>query len=141
MIQAIAGLSFLKTFSPYMRNHIMDGIAPWEFMLVNSVIIGSICFVYTYFHKKEKFSNLLKLTPTQIGAAVLLSTLTVVSGLFYLSMEKDNVMTTNFLWRGVGTAVFVVTGILLFNEKFDWHQILGIVAIVAGSLLVAQGDL
>ena len=50
-------------------------------------------------------------------------------------------MTTSFLWRGVGTAVFVVTGILLFNEKLEWHQILGIVAVVAGSLLVAQGDL
>ena len=141
MIQAIAGLSFLKTFSPYMRNHIMSGIAPWEFLFINSVFIGTLCFLYSYVHKKEKLSNLLNLTPTQIGAAVLLSSITVVSGLFYLSMEKDNVMTTTFLWRGVGTAVFVVTGILLFNEKLEWHQILGIVAVVAGSLLVAQGDL
>jgi len=52
MIQAIAGLSFLKTFSPYMRNHIMDGIAPWEFMFLNSVIIGILCFLYSYVHKK-----------------------------------------------------------------------------------------
>jgi len=141
MIQAIAGLSFLKTFSPYMRNHIMSGIAPWEFMFINSVFIGTLCFLYSYVHKKEKFSNLLNLTPTQLGATVLLSSITVVSGLFYLSMEKDNVMTTSFLWRGIGTAVFVVTGILLFNEKLEWHQILGIVAVVAGSLLVAQGDL
>jgi multidrug transporter EmrE-like cation transporter len=138
MIQAIAGLSFLKTFSPYMRNHIMEGIAPWEFMFINSVLIGTICFVYSYVHKKEKLSNLLNLTPIQIGAALVLSVLAVVSGLFYLSMEKDNVLTTSFLWRGIGTAVFVATGILLFNEKLEWHQILGIVAVVAGSLLVAH---
>jgi len=138
MLQAIAGLSFIKTFSPYIRNHIMKGITPWEFMFVNSILIGVICFVYTYVHKKEKFSNLWTLTPTQIGAIVLLSTLTVVSGLVYLSMEQDNVLTTNFLWRGIGAAVFVVTGMVLFNERMEWHQLLGIVAIIGGSLLVAH---
>ena len=141
MIQAIAGLSFLKTFSPYMRNHIMDGITPWEFMFLNSIFIGVLCFLYSYVHKKEKFSNLLSLSYTQIGAAVVLSVLTVVTGLFYLSMEKDNVMTTNFLWRGVSAAVFVGTGFILFNERLQWHQVLGIAAIIGGSLLVAQGDL
>jgi multidrug transporter EmrE-like cation transporter len=37
-------------------------------------------------------------------------------------MEKDNVLTTNFLWRGVSAAVFVGTGFILFNERLQWHR-------------------
>jgi len=37
-------------------------------------------------------------------------------------------MTTNFLWPGF----------ILFNERLQWHQVLGIAAIIGGSLLVAH---
>jgi uncharacterized membrane protein len=138
MLHIIAGLSVLGTFRPYLRKHITQDINPWEFMFINSVIIGILSFIYCYFHKKEKISNLFTLSTTQYLAALIISGLTIVSSLVYLSMEKDNVLTSSFLWRGISAVAFVAVGFLLFKEKVTMTQMMGIIAIILGSFLVAS---
>jgi multidrug transporter EmrE-like cation transporter len=102
------------------------------------VIIGILSFIYCYFHKKEKISNLFSLSGTQYLAAFIISGLTIVSSLVYLAMEKDNVLTSSFLWRGISAVAFVAVGYVLFEEEITTTQMLGIIAIIIGSLLVAS---
>jgi len=138
MLPVIAGLSILGTFRPYLRKHITQDINPWEYLFINSIVIGILSFIYCYFHKKEKISNLLSLSATQYCSVVIISSLTILSSLVFLSMEKNNSLTTSFLWKGVSAVAFVGTGMLLFEEKVTTTQLIGIITIIIGSFLVAS---
>jgi len=138
MIPLIAGLSMLNTFRPYLRSHITTDIASWEFIFINSVVIGFISFIYAYIYKREKIANLFTLKWTQYMAAILIGSLTVLSTAVYLAYENGNVLKTNFLWRGISSVVFIVAGLFFFGEKMFPNQIVGVLVIVAGSFLVAM---
>jgi drug/metabolite transporter (DMT)-like permease len=138
MYHIIAGLSFLGTFRPYLRKHITQNINPWEFMFMNSIVIGLVTGLYCYFHKKENPVNLLNLAPSQYLSVLIIACITVLGSLFYFSIEKDNVVSTSFLWRGVSSVIFVGTGLFLFEEKLTVTQLMGILITIVGSFLVAK---
>jgi hypothetical protein len=138
MLPLIVGLSLLNTFRPYLRSHITTDIASWEFIFINSVVIGTISFIYAYIYKREKITNLFSLKWTQYIAAILIGSLTVLSTAVYLAYEKGNILKTNFLWRGISSVVFIVAGLFFFGEKMMPNQIVGVLVIVAGSFLIAM---
>jgi len=138
MYHIIAGLSLVGTFRPYLRKHITQNINPWEFMFMNSIVIGIITGLYCYFHKGENPVNLLSLAPSQYLSVLIIGTITVMGSLFYFSIEKDNIVSTSFLWRGISTIVFVLTGLFLFEEKLTNTQLIGILITIVGSFLVAK---
>jgi drug/metabolite transporter (DMT)-like permease len=137
MIPLIAGISFLNTFRPYLRSHILQDMEIWEFIFVNSIVIGAISFMYAYLYKKERLSNLTNLSWTQYCAAIFLGGLTVFSTAIFIAYESQSILKTNFLWRGVSSVVFIMVGLFLFGEKVLPNQIVGILVIIAGSFLVA----
>jgi len=130
--------SLVNTFRPYLRNHVMKAIASWEFMFVNSIVIGILSFIYAYFYKKEDLTKLATLSWSHYGAILGIGGATVLSALVYLSYEQGNVLKTNFLWRGVSSVVFVLSGLFLFGEKVAINQLVGIGIIIAGSFLVSM---
>ena len=138
MIPAILGLSMLNTFRPYLRSHITMDIASWEFIFINSVVIGFISFIYAYIYKREKITNLFTLKWTQYIAAILIGSLTVLSTAVYLAYEGKDIIKTSFLWKGISSVVFIVAGLFFFGEKMFPNQIVGILVIIAGSFLVAM---
>jgi drug/metabolite transporter (DMT)-like permease len=138
MIPVIAGLSMVNTFRPYLRSHVMQNIAAWEFIFINSVVIGFVSFIYAYIYKQEKITKLFTLKWTQYCAAILIGSLTVLSTAVYLAYESNGIMKTNFLWRGVSSVVFILAGLFLFGEKMFPNQIVGVLVIVAGSFLIAM---
>jgi drug/metabolite transporter (DMT)-like permease len=138
MYYIIAGLSLADTFRPYLRKHITQAINPWEFMFMNSIVIGLITGLYCYFHKRENPVNLLNLAPSQYLSVLIIGLITVMGSLFYFSVEKDNIVSTSFLWRGISTIVFVGTGLFLFEENLTVTQLIGILITIVGSFLVAK---
>ena len=138
MLPLIAGLSFLNTFRPYLRSHIMQGMQVWEFIFANSLIIGSVSFIYAYIYKQEKLTNLLSLSWTQYCAILLVGSLTVLSTLIFIAYEAEGILKANFLWRGISSVVFIITGLFLFGEKMIPNQIVGVLVIIAGSFLIAM---
>ena len=138
MIPTILGLSMLNTFRPYLRSHVMTNIQAWEFIFINSVVIGTISFIYAYIYKRERLSNLFSLKWSQYCAAILIGSLTVLSTAVYLAYEGASIIKTNFLWRGISSVVFIVAGLLFFGEKMFPNQIVGVLVIVAGSFLIAM---
>lgn len=138
MYHIIAGLSLAGTFRPYLRKHITQDINPWEFMFMNSIVIGLITGLYCYFHKRENPVNLLNLAPSQYLSVLMIGLITVMGSLFYFSVEKDNIVSTSFLWRGISTIVFVGTGLFLFEEKLTVTQLIGILITIIGSFMVAK---
>lgn len=44
------------------------------------------------------------------------------------------------IWSGVGTALTVIVGIVIWNDLFNLYSALGIVLIIGGVILLNQGD-
>ena len=105
---------------------------------MNSIVIGLVTGLYCYFHKKENPTNLLNLAPSQYLSVLLIASITVMGSLFYFSIEKDNIVSTSFLWKGISTIIFVGTGLFLFEEKLTVTQLMGILITIVGSFLVAK---
>ena len=116
----------------------MTAVASWEFVFLNSVVIGILSFVYAYAYKKEDLSKLLTLSWTHYAAILGIGGATVLSTLVYLSYESANVLKTNFLWRGISSVIFVLSGLFLFGETLSVNQLVGIGIIIAGSFLVSM---
>ena len=138
MIPVIAGLSMVNTFRPYLRSHIMQDVEVWEFIFINSIVIGLVSFIYAYIYKQEKITKLFTLKWTQYCAAILIGSLTVLSTAIFIAYEAQGIMKANFLWRGVSSVVFILAGLFLFGEKMFPNQIVGVLVIVAGSFLIAM---
>jgi len=116
----------------------MQGMQVWEFIFANSLIIGSVSFIYAYIYKQEKLTNLLSLSWTQYCAILLVGSLTVLSTLIFIAYEAEGILKANFLWRGISSVIFIITGLFLFGEKMIPNQIVGVLVIIAGSFLIAM---
>jgi len=44
------------------------------------------------------------------------------------------------IWSGVGTALTVIVGIVIWNDLFNLYSALGIALIIGGVILLNQGD-
>jgi hypothetical protein len=131
----------MNTFRPYLRSHVMTAVASWEFVFLNSVVIGTLSFIYASIYKRGDLSKLTTLSWTHYAAILSIGGATVLSTLVYLSYESANVLKTNFLWRAISSVVFVLSGVFLFGEKVEVNQLVGIGIIIAGSFLVSMdGD-
>lgn len=128
----------VNTFRPYLRSHILQDMEAWEFIFINSIVIGLISFIYAYIYKQEKISKLFSLKWTQYCSAILIGSLTVLSTLVYIAFEANGILKANFLWRGISSVVFILAGLFLFGEKMFPNQIVGVLIIVAGSFLIAM---
>jgi len=122
-----------------MRTHIMEDVEIWEFIFINSLVIGFLSFLYAYIYKQEKITKLLTLSWTQYCAAILIGSLTVLSTAVYIAYDQANgILKTSFLWKGISSVIFIIIGLFLFGEKMLPNQIVGILVIIAGSFLVAM---
>ena len=119
----------------------MTAVASWEFVFLNSVVIGTLSFIYAYIYKRGDLSKLTTLSWTHYVAILSIGGATVLSTLVYLSYESANVLKTNFLWRAISSVVFVLSGVFLFGEKVEVNQLVGIGIIIAGSFLVSMGGI
>jgi drug/metabolite transporter (DMT)-like permease len=140
MIPLILGMTLLGTFRPYLRQHITTHLKTWEFIFVNSLVIGTISYIYTYIYKREKITNLMKLSWTQLAAAAVIGAVTVASALTYMSLEEQGIVKVSFLWKGISSVVFIAVGLMLFGETMDIHKFVGISAIIGGSFLLAANN-
>jgi len=116
----------------------MTAVASWEFVFLNSVVIGTLSFLYAYAYKQEDLSKLFHLSWTHYASILGIGAATVLSTLVYLSYESANILKTNFLWRAISSVLFVLSGLFFFGEKVDMNQLLGIGIIIAGSFLVSM---
>ena len=138
MLFPILGLSLMNTFRPYFRKHIMDDISIGEFIFVNSIVIGTLSFLYVYIVKKEKISKLFTLKPFQYGCLFFIGAATVLSSLVFLSYEQSKFLEYSFLKRGISAILVVFLGYFVFKEELKWKQIGGIGLIVAGTAFIAS---
>jgi drug/metabolite transporter (DMT)-like permease len=136
----------LKSINPYFRKHILNTLSGHELLIINAVfifIIVSIIFLYKCFFDKSiatTLNNYKKLTLTQILCLFALAFLTVISSLFIFELDKNyNTPLINSLFLKIASVVALcLVGVFIFEEKYNWKQILGILLACLGVYLITH---
>jgi len=88
------------------------------------------------------FKNYKKLELTQIIALIIIAFLTVSSSFIINEFDKNYntpLMNTLFV-RGISLIFVIGIGIFLYEEKYNWKQILGVFFTISGLILLFQKD-
>jgi drug/metabolite transporter (DMT)-like permease len=151
MYPYIFGMSLLKSGVPYFRKHLLLTLTSIELVFLNTFIIftlvGIIFLYYLIVDEKftvdkliEKYKNL---EITQIIALIVIGLLTVSSSIIINEFDKkfNTPLINNLFIRGVSLIFVILVGVFLFEEKYNWKQILGIGFTIVGLFLIFQNEI
>lgn len=145
MYSFLALTSFLKTFNPYFRKHILQTLEAHEYVFLNTLIVSTFVFIFflykSFFHDKsfDKFvGKIQKLTPTQIIFFMLIALITVTSSIIIINIDKNyNTPLLNSLFsKSFAAILLILVSVFIYNENYNYKQIFGIVLIITGLILI-----
>jgi len=137
--------SLLKSFSPYLRKHILVTFESHEYLFVNTFFVSLFIFLFflykSVFHNKtinQFFDKLTNLTIVQVIIFSLIALITVISSFFIIHLDKyfNTPLINSIITKGVATIILLVTGIFIYKEKYNYKQILGIIMTILGLFLI-----
>ena len=141
----IAIFTILKTFSPYMRKHIIDDLNAHEYLILNTAVVFLIVSVFLFYKimfSKETVTRIVskykQLTTVQILCVLTISLMTVISAIMVVNLEKymSNTVVSSTLMKTASTALLVLTGYFIFEEKYTSLQLVGVFLAVIGGILM-----
>jgi len=137
----------MKTFSPYLRKHVLGSLSAHEYLLLNTIVVGILVMltvVYEIVFSKESVGRLLtqykKLTVTQLLCVIGVGSITVASSFVIMNLDKNykSPLINSVLLKTCSTVLLLITGIFLFEESYSMSQLLGIVLAVVGAILLLK---
>ena len=134
-------LTLIKSFKPYMKKYITSTLNVHEFLLINNVTVSVLVFfifLYNLINKNETYENIKNLNIYQIISIIIFSLLTIGSTFIFSKLEKENTTLVNTMLKLFSNIMFIVVGLLLFNEKITKKQLLGIVFCGIGIYLTSK---
>jgi len=145
MIHFVVFSECIKVFTPYVRKYILTEMDPIECVLLNCLIVFLLCFAVFAFkyatesHSMETtFKRYSDMTPLQIFFAIWIGIATIISSMVVLTMDKhyNTPLINNMLFKVISVFLLLLTGVVIFKERYDFNQILGIVMIICGGGLL-----
>jgi drug/metabolite transporter (DMT)-like permease len=149
MYPYILGIILLKSCIPYLKKHLLISLTSFELIYLNTFIIfilTLIIFLYKYiFHTHiihNIFESYKKLTITQILAVSFISLSIIISSFFNNEFDKyfNTPLINSIFKKIISIIILVLIGVFLFEEKYNWKQITGIVLSIIGVYLLFQKD-
>jgi drug/metabolite transporter (DMT)-like permease len=152
MFQFIIPLAFLNTVIPYARKNLLLNLNAFEYNIIDNIIyfcvfffIAILYFLYILWSNKpgtinnivEGFQNL---SITNICCFVIISVAIIISSYFIAELDKKyNTPTINSMYtRAASTVFLVIAGIFVFEEKYNWIQICGVILTLVGVFMIAE---
>jgi len=145
MIQLVFFSEFVKVLTPYIRKSLLMTLEPFECLFLNSIVVLCLCLIligYKMLVENHKMSNTVQkfssLSNTQYVFALLIGMATVLASMVVLTFDKHYntplINTTIFKIASVIMLLFV--GVVVFKERYDYKQIIGIMLVIVGGVLV-----
>lgn len=137
----------IKTFVPYIRKKVLLSLDPHEYLFLNTMIIAFLCSVYMIYHlfrNNHTLDNIMtkyrSLSYLEILFAFLISSITVISSIFILNMDKyyNTPLINSFLIKIISAVLLILTGIFIFEEKYNPQQMLGIFLGIVAVFLITK---
>jgi len=147
MYHLFLGIALLQQFRPYFRKHISTTLDPHEYFLLNTSIIMVIILMYIVYlvtTKNTTFkkinSSIQSLSFTEVICIIMLSCLTVVSGLLIFDLDKNynTPLINSIFMKSISTVAILGVGIFIFQENYKLHQFLGMFMVISGIFLTSQ---
>ena len=144
----------VKTFSPYMRKHILTTLESHEYFLLNLIIfliiisIVTFCeyvYIQTHNHVNKKqhsivklYRNCCKLTTTQKICAMTISLVTICTSIVMFELDKKlfTPLINSTIIKVISTFLLVLVSIFIFEEKYKYSQMFGLFLTVVGAVLL-----
>jgi len=139
MYHYLIGLTFMKSFIPYIRKHLLNVLETHELIFINTIIYTILAtLIYIYKARSGKhLTNYKKLSMTHVCCLVAIAIVAIASTLFVYELDKN--YNTPFLNSMLKTAASVVllffTGVLFFGEKYTYKHIIGVLFMLFGVFL------
>lgn len=142
------GLSFLKSFTPYLRKTILNTLNSHDLLYLNALVyflIVFLFFLYKLIFDKSKsiietIENYKNLTILQVICLFSMSFIAVLSSIFIFEFDKNHntPLINSVFMKSFSTIALIFIGIFLFEEKYSWKQILGVFITLVGIFLILQ---
>jgi len=142
----LAIVTFLKTFSPYLRKHILDSLESHEFLFLNTFFVAFFVFLYFIykflFHDTffVKFVEKIKeLTILQVVYFAVIAFITIASSIVIINLDKyfNTPLINSFLGKTMAAILLLFVSIFIYEEKYNIKQILGLFLTVVGLFLIS----
>jgi len=145
MYHYVAGITLLKSLSPFFRKHILTTLHSHELLFLQTFFISIFVFfylLYKWIYHKTPFQNIGTLHWTQMMCIFMIALVSVLSSILLFEIDKRyNKPIMNTLFMRVGSTVaLLLVGIFVFKERYSFWQILGLVLIILGIYLVGSKD-
>ena len=149
MIPFVIFTGVLKTFNPYLRKNILLSLDPHDYLFLNTFIIFIFSMMYLIYkiffdnHDIVKmFVKYKSLTLTQIIFALLIGIVTIFSSLVISNLDKyyNTPLINSMILKLLSAILLLLSGVFLFNEKYNYKQIIGLVLAIVGGILLFCKD-
>jgi len=142
----LAIITFLKTFSPYLRKHILDYLESHEFLFLNTFFVS--LFVFLYFIYKFLFHDtflvdftdkIKELTILQVIYFTILAFITITSSIVIINLDKyfNTPLINSLFSKSLAGILLLFVSIFIYQEKYNIKQIFGIFLTVVGVFLIS----
>ena len=148
MYALFLGITMLSQFRPYFRRYISDTLDHHEYFLLSAIMILFVISLYvihlihisgqTSFDKL--IGNMSKLSYIEMLAVFVLSIFTVISGLLIFELDKNHntPLMNSIIIQSFSTISVVCVGVIIFEERYKMHQVLGVILIILGIYLASK---
>ena len=151
MYGMLIGITMLEQFRPYFRKHISNVLDHHEYFLLSAMMILSIITMYVVYlvwisgttTLGTMTTNLSELSCTEVFFIFVLSSLTVITGLLIFELDKNHntPLLNSVLLKSISTISVICVGVVIFEERYKIHQVIGLGLIVLGIYLATQKNL
>jgi uncharacterized membrane protein len=145
MYRFLIGSTFLKSMNPYFRKHILNTLNPREYFYLNNFFVFILMFFVFFLFEtkqstKEMISNYYKLESSHYACIFIISVLLVVSSLLLYELDKkhNTPLINNILMKTGSVIILILVGVFIFEEKYNWKQMLGIILTCIGIYFTMQ---
>jgi drug/metabolite transporter (DMT)-like permease len=138
----------LKIFDPYYRRHIISNtLNAKDYIYLESFIyffILIIFILFDYFYDKkqiiETFNNYKNIKIRDIIILICITIFWVYTSIkLYENEHKNTAFMNSVILRGAPLIGILLVGILIYEEKYTWKQIVGIFFTIIGIFLLMLG--
>lgn len=145
MIHFVFFSEFVKVFTPYIRKPLLLTMEPFECMFLNSIVVLILCLLLLLFkvvfkkhNPKDTIKKFSSMNIAHIGLALLIGIATIIASMTILTFDKhyNTPLINSMLFKIVSVILLIITGVTLFNEKYSYKQILGLIFVIIGGVLV-----
>jgi len=145
MIHFVVFSEIIKVFIPYIRKYVLMKLDPIECVLLNCFVVFLLCFaVFAFKYATENhsiettFNRYSELTSLQIFFAIWIGIATIISSMVVLTMDKhyNTPLINNMLFKVISVFLLLLTGVIIFKERYDFNQLIGIAMMIFGGGLL-----